>query len=140
MTKFEDPNADNWRNRIVHRVVNFVFLFATPEYKRFMDGAIQYGLSSAVRDEEEGREAPEPWQDVAERKKAEKPVQDTRYKVGDRVMTSTYWAKEKKGTVMEVLDVEIYQSPYHVKLDSPDYWNTSKDYFSEDQLSALTEE
>lgn len=49
------------RDRIAAWLCNAVLrTVATPRYRKFVAGAIAYGLASAARDESEGREAPEP--------------------------------------------------------------------------------
>lgn len=47
-----------WRDKLVANLVNLVFRFATREYRMFIEGAINYGMRSAARDELGGLPAP----------------------------------------------------------------------------------
>ena len=50
----------SWRDRVAHRLASLALLLATREYRALLTGAWGYGLAAAVRDEAEGRPAPEP--------------------------------------------------------------------------------
>jgi hypothetical protein len=49
------------RDRVAVSLSNFVLLLATPGYRAFLKGSIEYGLRSAARDQHEGRTPPPNW-------------------------------------------------------------------------------
>jgi len=56
------------RDRIACALCNWVLRhIASDRYRKMIGGSVSYGLSSAVRDDREGRDAPGPWQAEAAR-------------------------------------------------------------------------
>lgn len=52
---------DSRRNRLAGRLANWALALATPEYRKFVGGAILYGMNAAARDVVEGDEPPPSW-------------------------------------------------------------------------------
>lgn len=52
---------DQWRNRWAGKLANAALAIATPEYRKFIAGAILYGMNAAARDMADGDEPPAMW-------------------------------------------------------------------------------
>jgi hypothetical protein len=49
------------RDRLVVGACNALLRLATPRYRRFVRGAIEYGMNAAARDEKTGAPIPPDW-------------------------------------------------------------------------------
>lgn len=55
----------NIRNWIGWRLATWSLYIATPKYRKFIGGAVRYGMDSALRDQREGLTPPPHWEDRA---------------------------------------------------------------------------
>jgi len=49
------------RDRVIGAISNFLFRFASEDYRAFVGGAVQYGMRSAARDVKQGWQPPPHW-------------------------------------------------------------------------------
>lgn len=52
-----------FRDMIGYYIIRLGLRFASERYRNFISGSVEYGLSSAIRDEEQGYPAPESWRE-----------------------------------------------------------------------------
>lgn len=69
MTPQANIKRTSLRDQIGWLLASLGLRIASPRYRLMVQGAIQYGLDAAVRDEREGRSHPENWRDQAARAK-----------------------------------------------------------------------
>lgn len=60
VTTVRTTDLDTFRNRIAGRLANAAMRIASPEYRKFVAGAILYGMDAAARDLVENRDSPPP--------------------------------------------------------------------------------